>query len=98
MSSDPPIRASDEPVWGGTGETKSLHCEVCAVPDPTSYRWTYNGEDLREGIDGDDTDTITINGVLNEDFGNYSCEVANAFGDTQFDIELLPYRMYDGIF
>ena len=71
----------------------SLHCDVCANP-AADYVWTYNGDDLRDGIDGEDTDTITIQHVDESDFGIYTCEVSNTHGSRQLDIELVPYSKY----
>ena len=91
FSSDPPIRVSDDPVVGDIGQTVSLVCDVCAFPSPTFYEWTFNDTDLWEGIDGRDTNTIVINGVTSDDFGDYTCEVINAEGNAYVDVIFEPY-------
>ena len=83
---DPPIRATEGYISGGVGQHVTLMCDVCASPKPSSYQWTFNSTDLREGIEGQDTPSITIYNVIEEDFGNYTCEVTNSIGINVFDV------------
>ena len=67
---------------------------MCAAPAPTAYRWTLNGQDLRDGIDGADTDTITINNVTKTDFVNYTCEVTNDLDTKEFTVRFVAYSKH----
>jgi len=41
------------------------------------YQWRHNGED----INGETSNTLTINRVTKDDGGNYECVVNNEYGD-----------------
>ena len=93
--SDSPIstRGDYQKVGTETGRSIALHCEVCANPIPSDFMWKFNGEGLRDGIDGQGTDTITILEVAEDlsDFGFYTCDVTNTVGIRQLTVELVPY-------
>ena len=54
------------------GQTLELSCKATADPAP-SYRWRKNGVLLS----GKDTDTLRIEGVTENETGNYTCEAYN---------------------
>ena len=93
--SDSPIGKLEDTsqVRSGIGSPIDIQCEVCAQPSPDAYEWKFNGEDLRGGIDGQGTDTITISEVAvdESDFGFYTCDVTNSIGSRMISIELVPY-------
>ena len=82
LSSDAPINIESNYIKNGTGlnSTISLQCKVCAKPQNVTYEWKANGNDLRDGITGQGTDTITIHEVAESDFTNYSCSATNIIG------------------
>ena len=98
--SDAPIAESDQEVRKGSALNKDVVLEVhtCANPSDQSYEWRFNGTDLRPGIEGGDSSSMTITQVKQEDFGEYTCTVSNEInGDqrsTDIKIELLPLSEY----
>ena len=79
----------------GLGETVQLHCDVCANPFPFKYEWKVNSGDLRDGIVGADSHTLTITDVVKEDFAIYTCSVSNKIDgknlNSDYMIELVHY-------
>jgi len=43
-----------------------------------SYQWRHNGKD----IDGETSNTLTIDSVTKDDGGTYECVVMNEYGDS----------------
>jgi len=80
-----PIAESDQEVRRGSALNKSAVLEVhtCSNPSHRSYKWTFNGTELRPGIEGDNSSSINITRVQWEDFGEYTCTVSNEINGDQ---------------
>ncbi len=60
-----------------------IECPVCANPAPSKYNWTYSGGSaIRPGISGNDSSTLTIPIIKDQDFTNYTCTVQNVIEGT----------------
>ena len=59
----------------------SLQCKATGDPAPR-YQWRKDGEIFQAG-EGYNTDTLTLDGVIPNDAGQYYCEAINAVGRTQ---------------
>ena len=73
----------------GLRETVQLHCDVCANPLPFKYEWKVNSGDLRDGIVGADSHTLTITDVVKEDFAIYTCSVSNKINGNILNSDLM---------
>ena len=82
---DAPIAVESQAVRVGAALNHSTVLEVvtCANPAVDTYKWQFNGEDLRPGIEGATTGSINITRVTMDDFGNYTCTVTNTVNGTQ---------------
>ena len=72
----------------------SLHCDVCSNPAPHTYKWSKIDGELGNSTTGQDTDTLSIDYVLQSDFGNYTCQVTNDVSAEIFVVDLFPYGRF----
>ena len=59
------------------GSSTTIAIKTSANPPPSSYAWSFDGKALKDGINGNGTDSITIQKVGMDDYGNYTCVIIN---------------------
>jgi len=59
-----------------------------------TYQWRFNGED----INGEISNTLTINSVSKDDGGNYTCVIVNEFGDSSTSSASVLSEFYTDFF
>ena len=72
------------------GQPQTIEIFTCAHPVDRTYTWSFNGTELRPGIEGKATAVINITEVTEADFGEYTCNVSNSIGYTVVTVRLFP--------
>ena len=73
-------------VVGDLHGNVTLHCDVCANPNPDSIKWSFHQVEIGTGS------SLSLSGLREADFGEYRCDVQNTIlgkpYTTTFHIEL----------
>ena len=73
ISSDHPIWKSAKPKTVGADlhGNVTIHCDVCANPNPDYIKWHFREAEIGTGS------SLTLSALLEADFGEYRCDVQN---------------------
>ena len=77
----------DKVIRASIGNTNiSIFCNVCSNPKVNSFKWTFEGSPLRNGIQ-DLGASVVIDKVISNDYGMFTCRTITLINSLQYSSE-----------